>query len=161
MVDIKSGQGGCLSGPFDVNKIKEVLPHRYPMLLVDRILEVNTHNKSAIGLKNVSINEAQFQGHFPGSPILPGVMSLEALGQTAAFYALITRDLSDKLVYFMAIDGARFRHPIVPGDQVELHVQLAKERGAVSRYKGKAMVDGKVAVEAELTAMLLDKKDAR
>ncbi len=145
----------------DINEIMALIPHRYPMLLIDR-LEILAFSEKAIGIKNVSMNEWYFEGHFPGKPIMPGVLIVEAMAQAAA--ALVMKsmevdgvDLASKLVYFMAIEEAKFRRPVVPGDALRLHVTKEKSRGPVWRFKGEGIVDGKIASEANFTAMIVDR----
>jgi 3-hydroxyacyl-[acyl-carrier-protein] dehydratase len=142
----------------DIRRILQMIPHRYPMLMVDRIVELNL-DKSAVGIKNVSINEPFFQGHFPSEPVMPGVLIVEAMAQTAAVLVVATfgPESEGKLVYFMSIDGVRFRRPVMPGDRLELHVEKAQSRGNVWKFDGKAMVEGKVAAEATFAAMIRDK----
>lgn len=145
----------------DIMRLMQLLPHRYPMLLIDRIREMDG-NRSAVGVKNVTINEPHFQGHFPGLPVMPGVLIIEAMAQTAG--ALVMHDMGavadHKTVYFMTIDGARFRRPVVPGDVLELHVSLLRSRGPVWKYSGKAIVDGTLVAEAEYSAMIADRETA-
>jgi beta-hydroxyacyl-ACP dehydratase FabZ len=140
------------------NEIQEVLPHRYPFLLVDRIVELEL-GKRVVGLKNVTINEPFFPGHFPGYPIMPGVLILEAMAQVGGF--LLMRSLNaraeKKVLYFTGIDGARFRRPVVPGDQLVLEVEFLQLRRQMARMKGLALVDGKLAVEAEMSAVVVDR----
>ncbi len=142
----------------DVNRIMQLIPHRYPFLLIDRIKDI-VSNKSAVGIKNVSINEEVFQGHFPGHPIFPGVLIIEAMAQTAG--CLVVHSLGpsahDKLVYFMTIDEARFRKPVVPGDQLEVHVVIERSRGPVWKFKGEAKVNGTLHAEAMFSAMIMDR----
>jgi 3-hydroxyacyl-[acyl-carrier-protein] dehydratase len=140
----------------DYAGVMRMLPHRYPMLLVDRVVELVAQER-AVGIKNVTFNEPFFPGHFPADPILPGVLLIEALGQTAAvlMIASLGADTSDKSVYFMSIDGARFRRPVRPGDEVRLAVRLLKARLGVWRFAGQAMVRGQVASEAEFSAKLV------
>jgi beta-hydroxyacyl-ACP dehydratase FabZ len=143
---------------FDIQEIINTLPHRYPFLLVDRILELEI-NKRVVGLKNVTINEPFFQGHFPGHPIMPGVLLLEAMAQTGAVLALksYTGDVQSKVIYFMSIDKAKFRKPVVPGDQVRFELELLKMRGSITILKAEAKVDGALVAEAEMKAMIVDK----
>jgi beta-hydroxyacyl-ACP dehydratase FabZ len=146
-------------GPmFGLREIQEVLPHRYPFLLVDRILEMDL-GKRVVGIKNVTINEPFFVGHFPGHPIMPGVLLLEAMAQVGGF--LLMRSLNAraelKVLYFTGIDRARFRRPVVPGDQVRFEVEFLQLRRQVCRMKGKATVDGKLAVEAEMSAIVVER----
>jgi beta-hydroxyacyl-ACP dehydratase FabZ len=141
-----------------LNEIQDVLPHRYPFLLVDRILEIEL-GKRVVGLKNVTINEPFFVGHFPGYPIMPGVLILEAMAQVGGF--LLMRSLGvraeKKVLYFTGIDGARFRRPVVPGDQIRFEVDFLRLRRQMARMKGMALVDGKLAAEAELSAVVVDR----
>jgi 3-hydroxyacyl-[acyl-carrier-protein] dehydratase len=143
----------------DIMRLMEILPHRYPFLLIDKIIDIDGDN-SAVGIKNVTINEPQFSGHFPAKPIMPGVLIVEAMAQTAGAIALIARGLETQaLVYFMSIDGAKFRKPVVPGDQLRIHVKKIKRRGGLMKYACEAMVDGVKVAEAEVTAMLVDQDD--
>ena len=132
----------------------KLLPHRYPFLLVDRIIEIDGDN-SAIGIKNVTVNEPHFQGHFPDQPIMPGVLIIEAMAQTAGAICIrhVARD-KPTLVYFMTIDNAKFRRPVVPGDRLEIHVKKLKKRGNIWRFACEAMVDGAKVAEAEISAMM-------
>ena len=147
----------------DLDLIKQIIPHRYPFLLVDRVVDIDG-TQSAIGIKNVSMNEPHFQGHFPGTPIMPGVTIIEAMAQTAAVMVGVALDLADKemLIYFMAIDAAKFRRKVVPGDQLKMEVTtLRGKAGAkVWRFKGVATVDGEMAAECEFTAMMDLPKEA-
>ena len=137
----------------DIIRILELLPHRYPFLLVDRIIEIDG-NRSAIGIKNVTMNEPHFQGHFPKRPVMPGVLIIEAMAQTAGAITVHSNEGSaPSLVYFMTIDKAKFRKPVVPGDRLELKVSLLKERGAIQKYACEANVDGTRVAEAEISAM--------
>ncbi len=144
-------------GPLDIRAVMAALPHRYPMLLVDRVIElVPDHSIHAI--KAVSMNEQFFQGHFPGRPIMPGVLIVEALAQTAGILAVESLGLagSGKLVYFMAIEGAKFRTPVEPGCLLSLEVEFVQKRASVCKFAGRALVDGKLAAEASFTAMIAD-----
>ncbi len=140
---------------FDIAKIMEAIPHRYPFLLVDKIIDVEK-GESAVGVKNVTINEPFFPGHFPQKPVMPGVLILEAMAQTAGVIAIdyLGDDAAGKVVYFMAIDGAKFRKPVVPGDQLHMKLTKIRGRGAVWKFQAEATVDGVVVAEATLTAML-------
>lgn len=142
-------------GSFDLAQVMEYLPHRYPFLLIDRLLEVND-DYSGIGLKNVTVNEPQFTGHFPSQPIFPGVLLVEGMAQTGGAIVLINEGSakSTSEVFFMAIDNVKFRRPVVPGDQVEYHLRLMQKRRNVYRYAGEARVDGAKVAEAEMTAMV-------
>lgn len=141
----------------DVNKIMELLPHRYPFLLVDRILEVQGTQK-IIGLKNVTINEPFFQGHFPGHPIMPGVLIVEAMAQTGGLLLMEqVKERENKVVYFMSLDAVKFRKPVIPGDQLRMEVEMLQFRGKIAKMKGVALVDGQVATEAEMMACVVDR----
>lgn len=142
----------------DIKDIIRMLPHRYPILLVDRLIDF-VPGKSAVGLKNVTMNEPHFQGHFPGAPVMPGVLIIEAMAQTAALFVVKTlgEDTEGKLVYFMTIDSAKFRKPVTPGDCIHIHVEKTQSRGAVWKFNGKAIVDGKVYAEATFGAMIVDR----
>ncbi len=136
----------------DINQIKEYLPHRYPMLLVDRVLDWDS-GKSITAIKNVTINEEFFNGHFPYKPVMPGVLMIEALAQTAALLAFLTlgqKPDDNAVVYFLGIDGARFKRPVEPGDQIKMHVEVTRQARGVWKFKALATVDGQTAVEAEL-----------
>jgi 3-hydroxyacyl-[acyl-carrier-protein] dehydratase len=136
--------------------IKKYLPHRYPFLFVDRVLEIGEKGLHAI--KNVTGNESFFQGHFPDSAVMPGVLQVEALAQASALFVIFKYKLENKPVYFMSIDKVRFRIPVLPGDTLDLHIELVRFGGKVARVHGKGMVNGKVAIEAEMVAMIdLDK----
>lgn len=141
----------------EVEKILELLPHRYPFLLVDRVLEVQGTQK-IVGLKNVTFNEPFFQGHFPGHPVMPGVLIIEAMAQTGGLLLMDQiPDRASKVVYFMALDNVKFRKPVVPGDQLRMEVEMVQFRGKVARMKGTALVDGKIAAEAEMLAGVVDR----
>lgn len=146
---------------YDVTKVMAVLPHRYPMLLVDRVEEL-VKDESIRAVKAVTINEGFFQGHFPGRPIMPGVMIVEALAQAAGVLAMESLGLagSGKLVYFMAIDGAKFRNPVEPGCLLSLNVNFVQKRPRVCKFAGQAMIGDKLAAEANFTAMIADPPDA-
>ena len=141
----------------DIQRIQRLIPHRYPFLLVDRVTDIDG-TSSAIGWKNVTMNEPHFQGHFPGTPIMPGVTIVEAMAQTAAVMCGVAMGLEDKdlLIYFMAIDGCKFRRKVIPGDvlRMELETLRGKEGAKVWKFKGRATVEGELACEAEFTAMM-------
>jgi 3-hydroxyacyl-[acyl-carrier-protein] dehydratase len=141
----------------DVMRIMEMIPHRYPFLLIDRVVDIR-RDISAIGIKNVSINEAYFQGHFPRQPVMPGVLIIEAMAQTAAVLVVETLgpESEGKLVYFMSVDNARFRKPVFPGDQLRIHVSKERNRGPVWKFKGEAKVEGGLMAEATFAAMIRD-----
>ena len=143
----------------DILAIEAVLPHRHPFLLVDRVIELEPM-KRLVALKSVTINEPFFAGHFPGHPVMPGVLVLEALAQAAALLAKksLPARTDDQVTYLMAIDNARFRRPVLPGDRLELRVEVVRHRGAIWKEKGTALVDGAVAAEAEFMAMLVDRE---
>jgi 3-hydroxyacyl-[acyl-carrier-protein] dehydratase len=144
-------------GPLDIQRVMAALPHRYPMLLVDRV-ESLVPDQSITAIKAVTINEQFFQGHFPGRPIMPGVLIVEALAQAAGVLAVESLGLanSGKLVYFMAIEGAKFRAPVEPGCLLQLEVEFVQKRSSVCKFSGRASVDGKLAAEAQFTAMIAD-----
>ncbi len=149
---------GTVMEAFDIAQIMESIPHRYPFLMVDRVVEVRL-NHSAVGVKNVTINENFFQGHFPSRPVMPGVLIIESMAQTAA--VLVVRTLgpsaNGKLVYFMTVDSAKFRRPVGPGDQLRIHVVKERQRQNVWKFQGTAKVDGVVVAEAVYSAMILDR----
>jgi 3-hydroxyacyl-[acyl-carrier-protein] dehydratase len=140
----------------DIKEIQKLLPHRYPFLLVDRIIDIEPGIKS-VGIKNVTINEDFFQGHFPGHPIMPGVLIIEALAQVAGVLAFRSGISEGKSVYFMSIEKAKFRKPVVPGDQLRLEISILQQRGNVWKFSGNAVVEEKVVAEAEFTAMVTDR----
>ena len=142
---------------FDVRRVMALLPHRYPMLLVDRVIAL-VPDQSIHAVKAVSINEPFFAGHFPGRPIMPGVLIVEALAQAAGVLAVESMGLaqSGKLVYFMAIEGAKFRKPVEPGVLLDLHVEIVQARRAICKFTGRAEIDGELAAEASFTAMIAD-----
>ena len=148
---------GAVIGPLDIRRVMAALPHRYPMLLVDRVQELIL-DRSITAIKAVSMNEEFFQGHFPGRPIMPGVLIVEALAQAAGVLAVESLGLADsgKLVYFMAIEGAKFRLPVEPGCLLQLDVEFIQKRATVCKFAGRATVDGKLAAEANFTAMIAD-----
>jgi 3-hydroxyacyl-[acyl-carrier-protein] dehydratase len=153
----ENAERGASLGPLDVRRVMEALPHRYPMLLVDRV-ETLVPDVSISATKAVTMNEQFFQGHFPGRPIMPGVLIVEALAQAAGILAVESLGLagSGKLVYFMAIDGAKFRQPVEPGVLMTLDVEFVQKRATVCKFSGRASVDGKLAAEANFTAMIAD-----
>lgn len=138
----------------DILKLLKLLPHRYPFMLVDRIVEIDGDD-AAVGIKNVTMNEPHFQGHFPDQPVMPGVLIIEAMAQTAGAICLNARggDMPS-LVYFMTIDNAKFRKPVIPGDQLRIQVRKAKQRRDIFRFNCQAHVDGALVAEAEVSAML-------
>lgn len=144
----------------DIDRILDLLPHRYPFLLVDRIEDIDG-DKSGVGIKNVTFNEPIFQGHFPGNPVFPGVLMIEAMAQTAGALVINNRasDGGGKIVYFMTIDKARFRKPVRPGDTLRIRVNLLRARSNVWKYKGEARVNGTLVAEAEISAMIADAPD--
>lgn len=144
-------------GPLDVRRVMAALPHRYPMLLVDRVEEI-VPNKSIRAVKAVTINEQFFQGHFPGRPIMPGVLIIEALAQAAGVLAIESLGTAGegKLVYFMGIENAKFRTPVEPGVLLTLEAEITQNRGKVCKFAGKASIDGKLATEVSFTAMIAD-----
>jgi 3-hydroxyacyl-[acyl-carrier-protein] dehydratase len=143
----------------DIIEIMKILPHRYPFLLIDRITEFEK-NKRASGIKNVTINEPCFQGHFPDNPIMPGVLIVEAMAQVGGILAFKSAGVADKLVYFMGIDKARFRHPVMPGDTINFELEVTKIRGTIWGFSGKAFVGKKLVANANLMATIVDKKEA-
>ena len=145
-------------GVADISRVMQMIPHRYPMLLVDRVVEMR-RDQSAVGIKNVTINEPYFQGHFPTQPVMPGVMIIESMAQTAAVLVVHTLgpESEGKLVYFMTVDDARFRRPVVPGDRMHIHVTRERRRGNVWKFSAKVMVDDQLAAEANFAAMILDR----
>ena len=148
---------GAAVGPLDIRRVMAALPHRYPMLLVDRVERI-VPDQSITAIKAVSMNEGFFQGHFPGRPIMPGVLIVEALAQAAGVLAVESLGLanSGKLVYFMAIEGAKFRSPVEPGCLLQLDVEFVQKRTSICKFAGRASVDGKLAAEANFTAMIAD-----
>lgn len=141
----------------EIQEIQSILPHRYPFLLVDRILEIEP-GKRIVGIKNVTVNEPFFQGHFPGKPIMPGVLIIEAMAQVGG--VLLLREVEDraqKLVYFMGIDEARFRKPVVPGDQLRFELEVIKKKSTTCKLQGKALVDGALVAEAVILSAMVDR----
>ena len=143
----------------DIGRIKEMIPHRYPFLLIDRVIGV-VPETSAIGIKNVTINEPFFQGHFPSRPVMPGVLIIECMAQTSAILVVesLGAEAEGKLVYFMSVDSARFRKPVAPGDCLHIHVTKQQKRRNVWKFKGEAKVDGALVAEATYAAMIMDEK---
>ena len=143
----------------DIARIMHAIPHRYPMLMIDRVVELFAA-RSAVGIKNVSANEGFFQGHFPNHPVMPGVLIIESMAQTAAVLVVesLGPDAAGKLVYFMTIDSAKFRRPVVPGDQLRLHVVKERSRGNVWRFHGTGTVNGTSVAEATFSAMIMDRQ---
>ena len=158
-MSVPPDEGEIVSEPvLDVQQIQKLLPHRYPFLLLDRVLELEP-GRRVVGLKCVTMNEPFFAGHFPGHPVMPGVLILEALAQASAVMTLYTmppEERAGKVIYFMSIDGARFRRPVVPGDRLELHCEMLKRKGKVLKVRGEAKVEGEVVAEGEFMAMLTD-----
>lgn len=152
---------GSVIGPLDIRRVMAALPHRYPMLLVDRVESLDP-DKGIVAIKAVTINEPFFQGHFPARPIMPGVLIVEALAQAAGVLAVEALGLagSGKLVYFMAIDGAKFRQPVEPGVLLRLEVEFVQKRASVCKFAGRATIEGKLAAEANFTAMIADPPSA-
>ena len=148
---------GELVTEVDILRIMEMIPHRYPMLMIDRVVDV-IPNVSAVGIKNVSANESFFQGHFPSRPVMPGVLIVESMAQTAAVLVVETlgAEAEGKLVYFMSINNCRFRRPVTPGDSMRIHVQKVQHRGNVWKFSGEARVDERACAEASFAAMILD-----
>ncbi len=141
----------------DIERLMELIPHRYPFLMIDRVVDV-VLGESAVGIKNVTINEPFFPGHFPKRPVMPGVLIIEAMAQTAAVLVVYTLggEAEGKLVYFMTLDDCRFRRPVLPGDQLRIYVTKQRQRGAVWKFRGEAKVEGALVAEATFGAMLLE-----
>jgi len=154
-MDTVENHGGKV---IDINRVMQMIPHRYPFLMVDKVIDVRP-NDSATGIKNVSVGEPHFQGHFPQRPIMPGVLIIEAMAQTAAVLVVETLGphAEGKLVYFMSVDNARFRKPVEPGDTLHVHVKKERSRGNVWRFHGEAKVDGVLMAEATYSAMIMDR----
>ncbi len=144
----------------DINKIREIIPHRYPFLLVDRITYLEPGIKAS-GYKNLTANEPFFQGHFPGNPIMPGVLIVEALAQLGCVAMLVKEEYKNMIGMFAGIDGVRFKKPVIPGDKLELYVELLKLKGPIGKFKGEAKVDGQLACEAEVLFALVPKPQDR
>jgi 3-hydroxyacyl-[acyl-carrier-protein] dehydratase len=145
----------------DIARIMHAIPHRYPFLMIDRVIDV-VRNRSAVGVKNVSVNESFFAGHFPNHPVMPGVLIIESMAQTAAVLVVETLGpaAAGKVVYFMSIEGAKFRRPVVPGDQLRIHVTKERNRGNVWKFNAVARVDGVSVAEATYAAMIMDRAAA-
>jgi 3-hydroxyacyl-[acyl-carrier-protein] dehydratase len=143
----------------NIEKIIKSLPHRYPLLLVDKVMSLEV-NKKIVAIKNVTVNEPHFTGHFPDRPIMPGVLIIEAMAQAGALMVTCAPDFDaeNKLVYFMSIDGVKFRKPVVPGDVLELHVEVVQNRGSVWKMAAVALVEGQKVTEAQFSAMIFDKE---
>lgn len=139
----------------EIMDVLKLIPHRYPFLMIDKVIEVDK-DRSGIGIKNVTINEPQFQGHFPAEPVMPGVLLIEGMAQTAGVMCVIAQDwVAPSLVYFMTIDKAKFRKPVVPGDTVEYHMKKQRQRGNMWRFHGTALVRGTMVAEADVSAMIV------
>jgi 3-hydroxyacyl-[acyl-carrier-protein] dehydratase len=151
--DVVGGQADAV----DIGRIMQMIPHRYPMLMIDRVVDI-VSLESAVGIKNVTINEPQFQGHFPQRPIMPGVLIVEAMAQTAAVMVIhsLGAEAEGKLVYFISIDDCRFRRPVVPGDSMRIHIATERNRGKVWRFQGKVYVGEQLCSEARFAAMLVE-----
>ena len=149
--------GETTGATIDIAGILKAIPHRYPFLLLDRVVDL-VANQSATGIKNVTVNENFFQGHFPGHPVMPGVLIIECMAQTAAVLVVETLgpDAAGKVVYFMSIEGAKFRRPVVPGDQLHIHIVKERNRGNVWKFSAVAKVDGAAVAEATYAAMIMD-----
>ena len=144
---------------YDIGRILDILPHRYPFLLVDRIIEVEG-DRRIVGIKNVTINDPFFQGHFPGHPIMPGVLIIEAMAQVGEMLLMghfEGQNVEDKVVYFMSLDNVKFRRPVLPGDQIRFELEMVQFRGRTCKMKGVGYVDGQVVAEAEMMAIVTDK----
>jgi 3-hydroxyacyl-[acyl-carrier-protein] dehydratase len=156
----QGGTAGAMVPLIDIARIMHAIPHRYPFLLLDRVVDLMP-NVSAIGVKNVSVNESFFAGHFPNHPVMPGVLIIESMAQTAAVLVVETLgpEAAGKVVYFMSIEGAKFRRPVVPGDQLRIHVTKERNRGNVWKFSAVARVDGVSVAEATYAAMIMDRAE--
>lgn len=154
----QQAQQGETAGTVDIARIMKLIPHRYPFLLIDKVVDL-VRNQSATGVKNVTVNENFFQGHFPGHPVMPGVLIIEAMAQTAAVLVVETlgEDAAGRVVYFMSIEGAKFRRPVVPGDQLRIHITKDRSRGNVWKFNAVAKVDGVAVAEATYAAMIMER----
>jgi beta-hydroxyacyl-ACP dehydratase FabZ len=141
----------------DIQEIMKLLPHRYPFLLVDKIIECD-EEKRIVGIKNVTMNEPFFQGHFPGVPVMPGVLQIEAMAQTGGILINRIAKAGDRVPFFMSIDNAKFRRVVKPGDQMRIEIEITTHRTKIARFAGKVLVDGELASEADLMCMLADQK---
>lgn len=150
-----------MKGNYDINGIKEMIPHRYPFLLIDKVVDV-VANESCIGIKNVTNNEPFFQGHFPNHPVMPGVLIVESMAQTSAVLVVHTlgEEAKGKVVYFMSVEEAKFRKPVIPGDVLRIECKVAQNRKNVWKFKAKATVDGVVVAESTFAAMIMNEKGA-
>lgn len=159
MIDMNENLTSDISSPISIERIMDMIPHRYPLLLIDKITSLVSH-KSATGIKNVTYNENYFQGHFPVRPVMPGVLIIESMAQTAALLVVhsLGEEAEGKLVYFMSIDGARFRKPVIPGDQMTIHVTKQHKHGKVWKFLCEATVDGTLVAEAKIAAMIMDRE---
>ena len=154
----QQAQQGETVGTVDIARIMKLIPHRYPFLLIYKVVDL-VRNQSATGVKNVTVNENFFQGHFPGHPVMPGVLIIEAMAQTAAVLVVETlgEDAAGRVVYFMSIEGAKFRRPVVPGDQLRIHITKDRSRGNVWKFNAVAKVDGVAVAEATYAAMIMER----
>tara|TARA_R110000787_G_scaffold24318_8_gene69123 strand:- start:537 stop:1001 length:465 start_codon:yes stop_codon:yes gene_type:complete len=152
-----SVESGDVVDQIGIERIMELIPHRYPFLLIDRMVDI-VPGESATGIKNVTVNEPCFQGHFPGHPIMPGVLIVESMAQTSAALVMQTlgKDVEGRVVYFMSVEGARFRKPVTPGDVMRINVKKQARRGNVWKFQGEATVEGNVVAEATYTAMIME-----